>query len=55
MDADQTPKPPDPRPIGLGKGLVEMPESFFDPLPEDLLRLFEGGGREDSQTTAVRK
>lgn len=31
-----------PRPTGLGKGLVEVPDSFFAPLPEDLLRLFEG-------------
>lgn len=31
-----------PRPTGLGKGLVEVPDSFFEPLPEDLLRLFEG-------------
>ena len=33
-----------PRPTGLGKGLVEVPDSFFEPLPEDLLRLFEGKG-----------
>ena len=32
----------EPRPIGLGNGLVEVPDSFFDPLPEELLRLFEG-------------
>ncbi len=45
MDADPKPKPPaEPRPIGLGKGLVEIPDSFFEPLPEDLLRLFEGVG-----------
>ena len=31
-----------PRPIGLGKGLAEIPDSFFDPLPDDLLNLFEG-------------
>ncbi len=42
MDADPKPKPPDePRPIGLGKGLVEVPDSFFEPL----LRLFEGRTR----------
>lgn len=36
--------PPDtkPRPIGLGKGLAEIPDSFFAPLPDDLLDLFEG-------------
>lgn len=43
MDADPKPKPPaEPRPIGLGKGLVEIPDSFFESLPEELLRLFEG-------------
>ena len=39
------PKPPSgPRPIGLGTGLVEVPDSFFDSLPEELLDLFEGKG-----------
>ena len=33
---------PQPRPIGLGKGLAEIPDSFFDPLPDALLDLFEG-------------
>ncbi len=33
-----------PRPIGLGKGTVKIPESFFDSLPDDLLDLFEGKG-----------
>ncbi len=33
---------PEPRPIGLGKGLAEIPDAFFDPLPDDLLDLFEG-------------
>ncbi len=32
----------EPRPIGLGKGLVEIPDSFFDPLPDEILDLFEG-------------
>ena len=36
--------PPGPRPIGLGASLVEVPDSFFDPLPEELLDLFEGKG-----------
>ena len=31
------PKPSAPRPIGLGKGLASMDESFFDPLPEEWL------------------
>ena len=30
------------RPIGLGKGLIEIPDSFFDPLPKDVIRAFEG-------------
>ncbi len=34
-----------PRPIGLGKGLVTIPKSFFDPLPDELIDLFEGQGR----------
>ena len=33
-----------PRPLGLGKGTFTMPDSFFDPLPDDLLDLFEGKG-----------
>jgi antitoxin (DNA-binding transcriptional repressor) of toxin-antitoxin stability system len=34
----------EPRPIGLGKGKVQIPDSFFDPLPDDMLELFEGRG-----------
>ncbi len=33
----------EPRPVGTDPGLV-IPDSFFDPLPEDLLDAFEGGG-----------
>ncbi len=33
-----------PRPIGLGKGLAELPDSFFDPLPDEILNRFEGRG-----------
>ena len=33
----------EPRPIGRGKGLVESPDSFFDPLPHDILDAFENG------------
>ena len=37
------PAPEDqPRPIGLGAGLAETPESFFDQLPDEVLDLFEG-------------
>ncbi len=31
-----------PRPIGLAKGRFTVPLSFFEPLPEERLRLFEG-------------
>ena len=31
-----------PRPIGLAKGQFTVPRSFFEPLPEELLRAFEG-------------
>lgn len=31
-----------PRPVGLGKGLAEVPSSFFDPLPDDILARFNG-------------
>lgn len=34
----------EPRPIGLAKGTFEVPESFYEPLPEALLDLFEGKG-----------
>ncbi len=30
------------RPIGLHKGLFKVSSSFFDPLPEDLLKLYNG-------------
>jgi prevent-host-death family protein len=30
------------RPIGLARRSFEVPESFFEPLPEDLLARFEG-------------
>lgn len=33
-----------PRPLGLAKGTVRIPPSFFDPLPDDVLDLFEGKG-----------
>lgn len=32
------------RPMGLGKGTAIVPPEFFDPLPDDLLDLFEGKG-----------
>jgi antitoxin (DNA-binding transcriptional repressor) of toxin-antitoxin stability system len=35
-------QPRKPRPIGLAKGQFEVGPAFFEPLPEDLLRAFEG-------------
>ena len=32
------------RPIGWLKGKWELPDTFFEPLPDDLLDLFNGGG-----------
>ena len=34
-----------PRPLGLGEGTAKILPSFFDPLPDDLLDLFEGKGK----------
>jgi len=31
-----------PRPIGWLKGQWELPETFFDPLPDDVVDAFEG-------------
>lgn len=31
----------EPRPIGLAKGMFEVTDSFFEPLPEELLNAFE--------------
>lgn len=30
------------RPIGRAKGEFEVPESFFEPLPDEILAAFEG-------------
>ena len=30
------------RPIGLAKGLFTIPDSFFEPLPDELLKVFSG-------------
>jgi antitoxin (DNA-binding transcriptional repressor) of toxin-antitoxin stability system len=38
------PKTGHKRPVGLAKGQFEVPESFFEPLPDDLLDAF--GGKE---------
>ena len=30
--------------LGLAKGMGHVPKRFFDPLPDDILALFEGRG-----------
>jgi hypothetical protein len=35
-------KLPTQRPIGLAKAVFQVPASFFEPLPDDLLDAFEG-------------
>ena len=35
----------EPRPVGLGRGLADVSEAFFDPLPDDILDDFEGKPR----------
>ncbi|MDE0446776.1 MAG: type II toxin-antitoxin system prevent-host-death family antitoxin [Spirochaetaceae bacterium] len=32
-----------PRPVGIDRGMT-IPDSFFEPLPDDLLDAFEGRG-----------
>ncbi len=38
------PLPQGPRPIGLAAGEFVVPDDFDAPLPDDLLRAFEGRG-----------
>lgn len=38
----QIQKLPTQRPIGLAKTVFQVPASFFEPLPDDLLDAFEG-------------
>lgn len=33
-----------PRPVGLAKGRFSVPDTFFEPLPEELVASFEGRG-----------
>jgi prevent-host-death family protein len=35
---------PGPRPFGLARGAFSVPPSFFEPLPDDEIAAFEGGG-----------
>jgi antitoxin (DNA-binding transcriptional repressor) of toxin-antitoxin stability system len=36
------------RPVGLARGQFEVPDSFFEPLPDETVRGFEGSAHEDS-------
>jgi antitoxin (DNA-binding transcriptional repressor) of toxin-antitoxin stability system len=38
-----SPRRTEPRPVGIDRGMV-IPESFFEPLPEDILEVFFGEG-----------
>ena len=38
------------RPVGIDPGLV-VPDSFFEPLPEDVLRAFEGDATDEGDAT----
>ena len=43
------PRPPlEERPVGIDRGM-RVPESFFEPLPDDILRAF-GGDKERSRS-----
>ena len=43
----QSPKPlTEPRPVGTDPGLV-VPDSFFEPLTDNLLDAFEGAGADE--------
>ena len=32
-----------PRPVGLARGSFQVPDSFFEPLPDEFVRAFSGG------------
>jgi antitoxin (DNA-binding transcriptional repressor) of toxin-antitoxin stability system len=35
-------RPRGPRPLGLGRGRFRVPESFFEPLPQEIIGAFSG-------------
>jgi len=39
-----TPTHPGPRPIGLDQGRFEIPDTFFDPLPDETLEAWTSAG-----------
>lgn len=42
LSQERSVEPIKQRPIGLAKGLLQIPADFFEPLPDDLLDAFEG-------------
>jgi hypothetical protein len=42
LESEGPQKKPERRPYGLAKGEFVVPENFNDPLPEEILRDFEG-------------
>ena len=43
----------EPRPIGLDEGLFVVPDDFNDPLPEWMLKAFEGYASEPLDTHSI--
>ena len=39
----------EPRPFGLGRGLADVSDAFFEPLPDDVLHGFERGEGEPAK------
>ena len=37
------------RPVGLAAGAFTVPASFFEPLPDNVLRMFNGDGPDDGE------
>ena len=35
----------EPRPVGLGRGLADLSDAFFDPLPDEIIDDIEGTTR----------
>jgi antitoxin (DNA-binding transcriptional repressor) of toxin-antitoxin stability system len=44
-----------PRPIGGAKGRLAVPDSFFDPLPEDVIGAFYDSARPDASSRVAEK
>lgn len=38
-------RPSGERPVGLAKGEFDIPDSFFEPLPDEIVDAFEGRGK----------